>query len=433
MQSNLEKLDSNFVCLEIRLEPKEVDDALGEAYLRVVKKAKVPGFRPGKTPRAVLEAHYGKEILYEDAMDILVAESYHDALHEHDLSPIDRPDLQIIEPLAQGNPFVFKANLQVLPEVVLGQYTGVKAEKSTVNISDEDVTHRLAALREQHAELVLSDKEELSAGDFAVVDFDGYADGEPFKGGSAKGYTIQTASEGYLPGFSEGLLGMRTGETREITITLPADYPAGELAGKEAKFQVTVREIKQKELPDLDDEFAKSLGANSFGELTEQVRQSMVASGENEADKAYAESIVEKIVAGAQVEIPAMLADRQVEQRYQTLIKNLAYQGLTIDKYLTEVGKAEEELREEIRPRAEGEVRTDLVLEAVRKAEKIEATDEEIERRVSELAAVSRQKDVSAFRRELERSGRLGTMIDNLAREKTVKFLVEKAIIDMAD
>jgi len=433
MQSNLEKLDSNFVSLEIRLEPKEVDDALGEAYLRVVKKAKVPGFRPGKTPRAVLEAHYGKEILYEDAMDILVAESYHDALHEHDLSPIDRPDLQIIEPLAQGNPFVFKANLQVLPEVVLGQYTGVKAEKLTVNISDEDVTHRLAALREQHAELVLSDKEELSAGDFAVVDFDGYADGEPFKGGSAKGYTIQTAAEGYLPGFSEGLLGMRTGETREITIVLPADYPAGELAGKEAKFQVTVREIKQKELPDLDDEFAKSLGANSFGELTEQVRQSMVASGENEADKAYAESIVEKIVAGAKVEIPAMLADRQVEQRYQTLIKNLAYQGLTIDKYLTEVGKAEEELREEIRPRAEGEVRTDLVLEAVRKAEKIEATDEEIERRVSELAAVSRQKDVSAFRRELERSGRLGTMIDNLAREKTVKFLVEKAIIDMAD
>ena len=433
MQSNLEKLDSNFVSLEIRLEPKEVDDALGEAYLRVVKKAKVPGFRPGKTPRAVLEAHYGKEILYEDAMDILVAESYHDALHEHDLSPIDRPDLQIIEPLAQGNPFVFKANLQVLPEVVLGQYTGVKAEKLTVNISDEDVTHRLAALREQHAELVLSDKEELSAGDFAVVDFDGYADGEPFKGGSAKGYTIQTAAEGYLPGFSEGLLGMRTGETREITITLPADYPAGELAGKEAKFQVTVREIKQKELPDLDDEFAKSLGANSFGELTEQVRQSMVASGENEAEKAYTGSIVEKIVAGAKVEIPAMLADRQVEQRYQTLIKNLAYQGLTIDKYLTEVGKAEEELREEIRPRAEGEVRTDLVLEAVRKAEKIEATDEEIERRVSELAAVSRQKDVSAFRRELERSGRLGTMIDNLAREKTVKFLVEKAIIDMAD
>ena len=433
MQSNLEKLDNNFVSLEIRLEPKEVDDALGEAYLRVVKKAKVPGFRPGKTPRAVLEAHYGKEILYEDAMDILVAESYHDALHEHDLSPIDRPDLQIIEPLAQGNPFVFKANLQVLPEVVLGQYTGVKAEKLTVNISDEDVTHRLAALREQHAELVLSDKEELSAGDFAVVDFDGYADGEPFKGGSAKGYTIQTAAEGYLPGFSEGLLGMRTGETREITITLPADYPAGELAGKEAKFQVTVREIKQKELPDLDDEFAKSLGANSFGELTEQVRQSMVASGENEAEKAYTESIVEKIVAGAKVEIPAMLADRQVEQRYQTLIKNLAYQGLTIDKYLTEVGKAEEELREEIRPRAEGEVRTDLVLEAVRKAEKIEATDEEIERRVSELAAVSRQKDVSAFRRELERSGRLGTMIDNLAREKTVKFLVEKAIIDMTD
>jgi trigger factor len=226
---------------------------------------------------------------------------------------------------------------------------------------------------------------------------------------------------------------MRTGETREITITLPADYPAGELAGKEAKFQVTVREIKQKELPDLDDEFAKSLGANSFDELKEQVRQSMVASGENEAEKAYTGSIVEKIVAGAQVEVPAVLADRQVEQRYQTLIKNLAYQGLTIDKYLTEVGKAEEELREEIRPRAEGEVRTDLVLEAVRKAEKIEATDEEIERRVSELAAVSRQKDVSAFRRELERSGRLGTMIDNLAREKTVKFLVEKAIIDMAD
>lgn len=428
MQANVESIGKNRVSIEIGLDTAEVDKALGEAYQRVVHKVKIPGFRKGKAPRPILEAHYGKEILYEDAVDIMIPEAYHRALDEHKLEPIDRPELSVVEPVEQGKPFVFKATVQVLPEVSLGKYTGVKVKKPTTDVAESDVEKRLQSLREQYAELVLVDHDELTAGDYAVVDFDGYIDGQPFQGGSATGYTLEIGGEGYLSGFSEGMIGLRPGETREIPVRFPAEYRQEDLAGKEALFKVTLREIKQRLLPELDEEFAKSLGHDSTEKLTEEVRSSLRANAERETERIFTDRVVDAVTGEARVDIPEVLVTRQMGHRFESLKNTLRYQGIEIDQYLADLGKTEDEIKDEMRPQAEVEVRRDLVIGAIRKAEGIEPTEEEVEDRVKELSALSRVKDPEKFRRTLERNGRLEGIRDGLAREKTIRFLVEKAV-----
>ncbi|MGE5548987.1 MAG: trigger factor [Bacteroidota bacterium] len=427
MRSNVERLAKNHVSVEIGLDPAEVDQALDKAYLKVVRKVKVPGFRQGKVPRPILEAQYGKEILYEDAAEIMIPDAYRRAIDEHKLEPIDQPELTVVEPLIQGKPFVFKATVPVLPEVILGKYTGIKAEKPARTVSDEEVTSRLEAMREQYAELVLSEHDALENGDYAVVDFDGFMDGAPFRGGSATGYTIEIGGGGYLPGFAEGMLGMRPEETREVKVQFPEDYHAKDLAGKEAVFRVVLREIKRKELPALDEDFAKSLGHDSVEALTASVRSSLQAAADREGERTFSERVLEQVVAEAKVEIPEVLIARQVEHRLESLKRNVEYQGMKYDQYLADLGKNEDELKDDARPQAEEEVRRELVLDAIRKAESIQPTEEEIQKRVEELATISRVKDAGGFRRALERSGRLSAIVENLAREKTIKFLVEKA------
>ena len=427
MQSNVERLDKTHVLIEVGLDPAEVEEGLGEAYARVARKVKIPGFRPGKAPRSVLEAHYGKEVLYEEAVEILVPKAYHQALHEHDLEPIDRPEMSVVEPLTAGQTFVFKATVEVLPEVKLGPYLGVKAEKPSPVVQDEAVERELEALRERYAELVLSDHATLAKGDYAVVDFDGYLDGQPFQGGSAKGYTLEVGGEGYLPGFAEGMIGMRPDETREIPVKFPEDYQAENLAGREAKFAVNLHEIKTMERPALDDELAKSLGQESVEALRDSVRSSLQAAADRQAEQTFTERVLQAVVKGAEVEIPEVLVTREIDRRFASLTKNLEYQGLTKDKYLATLGKTEDEIRAEMRTGAEGEVRQELVIEAIRKAEGMTSTEEELVEKVAELAKLYRAKDPAKLRRDLEKSGRIEALRENLAREKTVHFLVEKA------
>lgn len=427
MQTNVEKLDKTLVAIEVGFDPAEVDQALSQAYARVVRKVKIPGFRQGKVPRPVLEAHYGKEILYEDAKEIIVSKAYHDALKEHSLEPIDQPEVNVLEPLEQGKPFVFQARVRVLPEVKLGTYTGLRVEKPVPVIDDAAVAGRLEALRERYAELVPADRDELAAGDFAVVDFDGYIDGQPFPGGSAKGHTVEIGADGYLPGFTEGMIGMKQGETKEIPVHVPEDYHRSDLAGKDLVFQVKLHEIKVKDLPELDEEFAKSLGRESLADLSAAVKSSLQSEAEKEAEGVFAGRVLAAAVAQAEVEVPSLLIDRAVERNYQRLLRNLSYQGIPGEKYLATIGKTEDEIKAELRPGAENEVREALVIEAIRKAEGIEPDEDEIAAKISELAAVYQAKDPAKFRRDLEKSGGLQGVIDALAREKTVRYLVDKA------
>ncbi len=427
MQSNVERLDKTHVSIEMGLDPAEVEAGLGEAYVRVARKVKIPGFRPGRVPRSVLESHFGKEVLYGEAVEILVPRAYRQALHEHDLEPIAQPEVDVVEPLVSGKTFVFKAKVEVLPEVKLGQYLGVRAEKPTPVVKDEAIERELEALRDRYAELVLSAHETLARGDYAVVDFDGYLDGLPFPGGSAKGHTFEAGGEGYLPGFTEGMIGMRAGETREIAVRVPADYRDGRLAGKEVKFTVKLHEIKTMERPALDDEFAKSLGYESVEVLRESVRSSLQAAADRQAEQIFTERVVQAVVKGAEVEIPAILVNREVDRRFSTLARNLAYQGLSMEKYLSNLGKTEDEIRAEMRAGAEEEVRRELVIDAIRKTEGITPAEDEVAEKIAELASLYQAKDQAKFRRDLEKDGRIEALRERIAQEKTVKFLAEKA------
>ncbi|MGQ9780233.1 MAG: trigger factor [Bacillota bacterium] len=430
MQANVERLDKTHVSIEVGFAPEEVAEAIGKAYRRVAQRVKVPGFRPGKAPRAVLEARYGRGILYEEALEILVPSAYQEALRLHAIEPIDEPEMEIVEPLEEGKPFVFKATVQVLPPVELGEYKGLRIEKPVPRIEEEEVRRRLEELREDYAELVPAEHEELAYGDFAVVDLEGYVEGQPLPESAWNGYTFELKPESRvpLPGLAEGMLGMRVGETRTVTVRLPEDYYDEEFAGKEAEFKVVLQAIKQKELPDLDDEFAKSLGGESLAQIEESIRTTMRRVAEREAERVFRERLVKKVVENARLEeIPAILVERALERRYRRLTAWLEERGISRERYLAHLGKTENEIKEEMRPAAAWEVREDLVLDAIAKAEGIEPSEEEINQRLAELAAALEIKDVEQLRATFAADGRLQAIKQVIRREKTVKFLAEKA------
>jgi trigger factor len=429
MQSKLEKLDKNLAAVEIRVGVEEIEAAIGEAYKKIVKKVNIPGFRKGNVPRRVIEAQYGKEVFYEDALDIIVPKVYLEAINEHKLEAIDHPKFDIIEPLEAGKPFVFKATVELMPEVKLGRYKELQADKKQVEIGADEVEKRLQELRERHAELVLSDKETLENGDFAVIDFEGYIDGSSFPGGAAQSYSLEIGSGNFIPGFEEKLLGMGAGDEREITVTFPSDYPTTDLAGKEAVFKVKLHEIKVKEFPELDDDFAQSIGKfNSLEELKADIKEKITSMAEMDAESAYSQALLDQAVANAEVDVPETLIDREMNELLHRFEHNLTYQGLNLDKYLEYSKKTREEVLEDFRPDAAKRVRTDLVLDSIAKFEKIEATETEVDEKIKELAERYQEKDPEKMKLSLIAKGRLEDIRQAIVLEKTADFIKENAV-----
>jgi trigger factor len=429
MQSKLEKLDQNFREVEITVGVEEIDAAMAEAYKKVVKKVNLPGFRKGNVPRRVLEAQLGKEVFYEDALDIIVPKVYLEAINKHKLSPIDQPKFDIIEPLEVGNPFIFKATVEVLPEVKLGQYKNLEAEKKQVKISTADVEKRLQELRERHAELVLSNKETLEKGDFAIIDYEGYIEGTPFSGGAAQAYTLEIGAGNFIPGFETQLMGMTSGSKKEISVTFPSDYPNQDLAGKEATFKVTLQEIKVKEIPELNDEFAQSIGKfESLDELKADVEEKITSMAEMDAESAYSQVLLDKVVANCEVEVSETLVNREMDELLQRFEHNLIYQGLNLKKYMEYAQKTRQEVREDFRPDAIKRVKADLVLDSIAKFEKIEATEAEIDERIKELAQRYQEKNSAEMKKALAAKGRLGDIKQAIILEKTADFIKENAV-----
>ncbi len=434
MQFNLEKLDKNLVSVEVSVSTDEIEEALAEAYKRVVKKVNLPGFRKGHVPRPILEKQFGKEVLYEDALDIIVQKAYLQALTELKLEPIAQPQLDMGETFNPEQEFKFKIKVEVLPEVTLGQYKGLEVEKKAVNIDDAQVEERLQALRERHAEIVVSDKKVLENGDFAVIDFEGFVDGKPFAGGAAQAYTLEIGSGSFIPGFEEQLVGMEVGTEKEIQVKFPEDYHSTELAGKDATFKVSLKEIKVKEYPELDDEFVKSVGKyENLEELKADLKARMQATAEMEAEAAYAQAVIDKAAENAEVDIPETLIKQEAEDLLHRFEHNLAFQGLNLDQYLAYVKKTREEMLEEFMPEARKRVKTDLVLSNIAKAEGIEATDEEVEEKVVELAARYQQKNVAKFKKNLQANGRLEDIRQAIILEKTADFIKENAVAKVVE
>ncbi|RCW41841.1 MULTISPECIES: trigger factor [unclassified Halanaerobium] len=419
-----EKLEGNRVQLEVEIEEEKVEEALEKAYRKVVKDISIPGFRKGKAPRKVVEKRFGEEVLHKDALDILIPQGYSKALEEAGIEPIAQPEIEDFY-IAAGEPATFKAVVEVKPDVKLGKYKNLGIEKEDSEVKDEEIETRLQNMLDQHSQLVNSDKEELEEGDFAIIDFTGYVDGEKFPGGSAEEYTLEIGSGSFIPGFEEQLVGLKVGEERNIEVTFPEGYQAEDLAGKEAVFEVKLKEIKIKETPELDDEFA--LEASKFETLDEwknNLRSEMQEQKETAAENSFREKLIKKASENAEVNVSDTLVEEQLDQMFENLSHSISQQGLDVEDYLNYIGMDEKEWREQNKETAKERAKELLVLEAIAEKENIEVSEEEIDKEIKEIAEANDQ-DFEKVKGILKIQGQLSILKEDIIRKKTIDFLVE--------
>jgi trigger factor len=422
MTAKWEKLEGNSGVLTIEVSAEKVKEGLDAAFQKVVKQVNVPGFRKGKMPRGMFEKRFGVESLYQDALDILLPEAYGNAIDETGIEPIDRPDIDI-EQMEQGKVLIFKATVLVKPEVKLGEYKGLEVEALDVNVSDEDINKELETLQSRQAELVVKEDGKAENGDTVVIDFDGYVDGEAFEGGKGENYSLELGSGSFIPGFEEQLVGVSAGESKDVEVTFPEEYHAAELAGKPAVFKTTIHEIKAKELPALDDEFAKDVDdeVETLDALKEKIKTRLEDSKKHEAEHHLQDSLVEKAAAGAEVEIPSVMVDAEINRMMQEFEQRLQMQGMNLELYFQFSGQNENALREQMKEEAEKRVRVNLTLEAIAKAENLVVTDVDVNEELGKMAEMYKMS-VEAIEKAL---GGLDGIKGDLKLKKAVDFLIE--------
>lgn len=417
-----EKLEGNTGVLTVEVSAEKVNEGLTAAFNKVVKTVNVPGFRKGKMPRPMFEKRFGVESLYQDALDILLPEAYGNAIDETGIDPIDRPDIDI-EQMEKGKELIFKATVQVKPEVTLGDYKGLEVEEFDATVTDEDVAKELETLQSRQAELVVKEEGTAEIGDTVVLDFEGFVDGEAFEGGKAENHSLELGSGSFIPGFEEQLVGLATGESKEVEVSFPEEYHAAELAGKPAVFKVTLHEIKGKELPALDDEFAKDVDdeVETLDALKEKIRTRLEDSKKHEAEHHLRDSVVEKAAENAQVEIPEVMVINEVNRMLQEFEQRLQTQGMNLELYFQFSGQDENALREQMKEEAVNRVRVALTLEAIVKAENIEASDEDVNAELEKMAGMYNMT-VENIKQAL---GGLEGIKGDLQKQKAVEFLIE--------
>jgi len=422
-----EKIDNNKVRMEIEIPDTEVNAALDQAYRKVVKGINLPGFRKGKVPRRVLESRFGPEILYEEALEILVNPGYSKAVKECQLEPIDQPEFELVQ-IEKDKPLIFKVTVDVKPEVELCDYKGITVEHVREEVTPEDMERYLESLLEQHARLVTVEDAELQEKDLAVLDFEGKIDGNPFEGGVSENYSLEIGSHTFIPGFEEQLLGARKDEKREVKATFPEDYFREELAGKEAVFEVLIKEIKRPQLPELNDDFVQEL-TEEFSTLEEfkaDVEQKLKTSLEHRQKVALESKIIEKAAENSKVDVPEVLIERELEASLAEFEYYLRMQGLDLERYGELLEGGLEELKKERRVDATKHARANLVLDAIIKQEGITASEEEIEKQIREIA--DRQEvDVAGIKEQFSKQGRLDIMAHEIRYRKVIDLLVKHA------
>ncbi|AEF93569.1 Trigger factor [Desulfotomaculum nigrificans CO-1-SRB] len=426
MKATAERIEKNTVLLEIEVEAEKMDQAMDQAYRKIVKQVNIPGFRRGKAPRFMVERYVGKETLFGEAAEIVVPEAYTEALKETETEPIAQPKIDIVQG-EPGKPLIFKATVEVKPEVTLGEYKGLEVKRPSTEVTEEDVNKELERLQNRHARLITVEDGEVQNGDTAIIDFTGYVDGEAFEGGTAENYSLTIGSGTFIPGFEEQLVGVKVGEEKDVNVTFPEDYHAENLAGKPATFKVKVKELKRKELAPLDDEFAKDVSEfDTLEELKNDIRNKLKQTAEEQAKAAVENGAVDAAVANATVEIPEVMVEQKVDQMLNNVNQRLMQQGINLDQYFQYTNSSVDEMRQRMKPDAEKTVRNELVLDAIAKAEKIEASEEEINEELKKIAEYVRQ-DVEIVRKTLELQGEMGHIIQDIVRRKTVSFLAENA------
>ncbi len=426
MQTELKKLENNTVELTVEVEAERVNEAIEKAYRKLRTNVTIPGFRKGKAPRALVERHLGSGVLYEEAINQLFPDAYGEALDKEQVEPIDDPELELVQ-FEENKPFIFKATVEVKPEVNLGQYVGLKATKVVENVNEDHINLVLEQMRERQAELVSSEKQEVGKGDFVVIDFAGFIDDEPFSGGSGKDVTMEVGAGKFLPEFEEGVVGAKLGEEIEVPVTFPDEYGADFLQGKTANFKITVKEIKEKKLPELDDEFAKDVSEHeTLAALKEEIKEAVAKDNERVASRRLEDELVKMICEDSEVEIPDKMVERQIDRRVNDLSMRLSQQGFTLEAYLEAEKISGDQLRDEFREGAAQDVKTALVLEAIGKKENILIDESDYETRIKEIFGAN-DEDLPKLKARLEHDGASRRFKDQLLGEKILQFLVDNA------
>lgn len=425
MSAKWEKQEGNEGVLTIEVSPEEFDKALDQAFKKVVKTVQIPGFRKGKVPRKIFENRFGVESLYQDAVDIVLPSAYSSAVEETGIEPVEQPEVDV-DTIEKGKELVFTAKVTVKPEVKLGEYKGLEVEEESVEVTDEDVDHELEHQRGHQAELIVKEDGKVEDGDTVVMDFEGFLDGEAFDGGKGENHSLEIGSGQFIPGFEEKLIGKEAGEEFEIDITFPKEYHAEDLAGKDAIFKVTIHEIKTKELPELDDEFAKDIDeeVETLDELKTKKKAELETQKKQDAENAKRESLVEKASDNAEVDVPQAMVTTELDRMMKEFEQRLQQQGMTMEMYFQFSGQDENALKEQMKDDADKRVKTNLTLEAIFNEEKLEVSDADVDKELEAMSSMY-QTDVEQLKQML--GGNTDAIKDDLKFKKAIDFLVEES------
>ncbi|UHA74386.1 trigger factor [Paenibacillus sp. 481] len=426
MKATWEKIEKNVGVLEVEVNVERVTEALDQAFKKVSKQVNVPGFRKGKIPRPIFEAKFGVESLYQDAIDIILPGVYSEAVKETNISPVDQPEVEV-QQFGRGQTFKFKAKVTVKPEVKLGEYKGLVVETAAVEVTEEELSAELERLQQRHAELIIVDEDTAAKGDTVVMDFEGFVDGEAFEGGKGERYSLELGSNTFIPGFEDQLIGLGTGDFKDVEVTFPEHYHAENLAGKQATFKVKIHEIKRKQLPQLDDEFAKDVSEfDTLDEYKADLQKQLQDRKEREGQAAREAAVVEKAAENADVEIPHSMIESEIQHMVKDLDNRLRQQGMTIDMFLTLSGQTIADLREQMQTEAKKRVANNLVLDQIAKEENLTVSEEELAEELEKMAQMY-QRSAEEIRSILENNGTIENLRDEALLRKTIKFIVDNS------
>ena len=427
MNCKVEKTkNANEIKLEITVEAAKFDEAIKKVYFKSAKYFNIPGFRKGKAPMQIVEKYYGKEIFYEDAFNEVAGEALDEAVKENKLEVVSRPDIEV-EQIEKGKDLKFSAIMQTKPEAEVSKYKGIEIEKVEYNVTDEDINHELGHMQEHNSRLISIEDRPVESGDIATIDFEGFVDGKAFEGGKAENHDLEIGSNTFIPGFEDQIIGMKIDEEKDVVVKFPEEYFSKDLAGKDAVFKVKVHEIKKKELPELDDEFAKDVSEfDTLEELKADIKAKQEKQNEERAKYETQEAVVKALCENVKVQIPSGMVEMEIDNMLRDIEQRLSYQGLKLEQYLQMMGKTMEDMRKEYEPQAINGIKSRLALEAVIKAEKIEATDKEIDEKMKEMAKTYGKENDEEF---LKNENVRNYIKEGLASEKAIDFLVKNAKI----
>ena len=426
MSVQVENLEKSMAKLTIEVAADEFEAALNKAYQKSKNKINLPGFRKGKAPRAMIEKMYGAGIFVEDAANIIIPDAYESAAKESELEIVAQPEIAV-EQAEKGKPFIFTATVAIKPDVTLGDYKGIEVEKKEAEVSEDDISAEIDRVRESNARMITIDDRATQDGDTVVIDFDGYVDGEQFEGGKAEDYTLVLGSHSFIDNFEDQLVGKNIGDDVEVNVTFPEQYQAEELQGKPALFKVKIKEIKVKELPELDDDFAQDVSeCDTLDAYKEEVKSKLVKTKEDDIKREKEDAVIEKIIENATMEIPEQMVDAQTRQMTQEFAQRLQSQGLSLEQYMQFTGLTPQKMQEELKPQALKRIQSRLVLEAVVEAEKIEATQEDIEKEIENMAKMY-QMEADKLKELVGEEEKKQIALD-MAVQKAVEFVVDAAV-----